>query len=94
MATTWNLSNGLAAVVTASAAAFGLCPSAAADPAAPQPIPAQQLPGLPALTELSPIIQQAASNPAAGDPAADGRGAGFHPQPDGARPNRKTLRRR
>ncbi len=32
-------------------------------PAAPQPIPAQQLPGLPALTELSPIIQQAAGNP-------------------------------
>jgi hypothetical protein len=57
----------LAAVVTASAAAFGVCPSAAADPAAPQPIPqpnsTQQLPGLPALSELSPIIQQAASNP-------------------------------
>jgi hypothetical protein len=58
----------LAAVVVASAAAFGLCPSAAADPAAPQPTPAQpnsaqQLPGLPALSELSPIIQQAAGNP-------------------------------
>lgn len=67
MANTWNLSKGLAAVVTASAAAFGVCPSAAADPAAPQPIPqpnaAQQLPGLPALSQLSPIIQQAASNP-------------------------------
>jgi hypothetical protein len=65
---TWNLSKGLAAVVTASAAAFGLCPSAVADPAAPQPIPqpnsTQQLPGLPALAQLSPIIQQAAGNPA------------------------------
>ncbi len=68
MASTWNLSKGLAAVVTASAAAFGVCPSAAADPAAPQPTPqpnsTQQLPGLPALSQLSPIIQQAASNPA------------------------------
>ena len=68
MVSTWNLSKGLAAVVTASAAAFGLCPSAAADPAAPQPTPqpnsTQQLPGLPALSQLSPIIQQAASDPA------------------------------
>jgi hypothetical protein len=68
VASTWNLTKGLAAVVTASAAAFGLCPSAAADPAAPQPAPqpdsTQQLPGLLALSQLSPIIQQAASNPA------------------------------
>jgi hypothetical protein len=67
VANTWNLSKGLAAVVTASAAAFGFCPSAAADPAAPQPTPqpssTQQLPGLPALAQLSPIIQQAAGNP-------------------------------
>ncbi|OBE92689.1 hypothetical protein [Mycobacterium sp. 852002-10029_SCH5224772] len=67
MATTWNLSNGLAAVVTASVAALGLCPSAAADPPAPQPTPqsnaAQQLPGLPALSQLSPLIQQAAGDP-------------------------------
>jgi hypothetical protein len=67
VATTRNLSKGLAAVVTASAAAFGVCPSAAADPAVPQPTPppnsTQQLPGLPALSQLSPIIQQAASNP-------------------------------
>ncbi len=67
MVSTRNLSKGVAAVVTASAAAFGFCPSAAADPAAPQPTPqantSQQLPGLPALSELSPIIQQAASNP-------------------------------
>jgi len=68
VASTWNLTKGLAAVVTASAAAFGLCPTAAADPAAPQPTPrpnsTQQLPGLLALSQLSPIIQQAASNPA------------------------------
>ncbi|ORB74244.1 hypothetical protein BST44_10270 [Mycobacterium scrofulaceum] len=63
MATTWNLSKGLAAVVTASAAAFGFCPSAAADPATPQPSPTQELPGLPALSQLSPIIQQAATDP-------------------------------
>ncbi|ATA27966.1 hypothetical protein MLM_1227 [Mycobacterium lepraemurium] len=68
MATTWILSKGLAAVVTASAAALGLCPGAAADPAAaPQPAPplnaAPQLPGLPALSQLSPLIQQAATDP-------------------------------
>ena len=34
MASTWNPSKGLAAIVTATAAAFGLCPSAAADPVA------------------------------------------------------------
>ena len=61
MASTWSLSRGLAAVVITSAAAFVLSPSAAADPAAPTD-PAQ-LPGLPALTQLSPIIQQAASDP-------------------------------
>ncbi|REO50356.1 hypothetical protein DSI90_08550, partial [Mycobacterium tuberculosis] len=55
---------GLAAVVITSAAAFALCPNAAADPATPQPNPTQQLPGLPALAQLSPIIQQAAMNPA------------------------------
>ncbi|UDM33921.1 hypothetical protein MJO63_21030 [Mycobacterium ulcerans] len=63
MASTWSLSKGLAAVVVTSAAAFGLCPAAAADPAAPQPNPNPQLPGLPALAQLSPIIQQAAGNP-------------------------------
>jgi hypothetical protein len=67
VANTWNLSKGLAAVVTASVVALGVCPSATADPAAPQPTPqpnaSQQLPGLPALSQLSPIIQQAASNP-------------------------------
>ncbi len=63
MASTWNPSKGLAAIVTAAAAAFGLCPSAAADPVTPPPNPSQELPGLPALAQLSPIIQQAASNP-------------------------------
>jgi hypothetical protein len=63
VASTWkNLSKGLAAVVITSAVALGLCPSAAADPSAPQPSP--ELPGLPALSQLSPIIQQAASDPA------------------------------
>jgi hypothetical protein len=61
--TTRGLINGFAAVAIASSLAIALCPGAAADPAPPQPIPFQQVPGLPALTELSPIIQQAASNP-------------------------------
>lgn len=63
MASTWSLSKGLAAVVVTTAAALALSPSAAADPATPQPNPTQQLPGLPALDQLSPIIQQAATNP-------------------------------
>lgn len=64
MASTWSVCKGLAAVVITSAAALALCPNAAADPATPQPNPTQQLPGLPALAQLSPIIQQAAMNPA------------------------------
>jgi hypothetical protein len=66
MASTRNLSTGLAALAAVSAVAFGLCPSAAADPAAPppNPSPAAGMPGLPALSQLSPIIQQAAGNPA------------------------------
>src|SRR5581483_11021963 len=63
MAITRNLISGIAAAAIACSAAVTLSPGAAADPAPPQPIPAQQLPGLPALTELSPIIQQAAGNP-------------------------------
>jgi hypothetical protein len=63
MAITRNLISGFAVAALACSAAVALSPSAAADPAAPQPIPAQQFPGLPALTELSPIIQQAAGNP-------------------------------
>ena len=61
-----NLTSAFAAAAIASSAAVALSPNAAADPAPPTPIPAQQIPGmpgLPALTELSPIIQQAAGNP-------------------------------
>ena len=59
-----NLISAFAAAAVASGAAVAVTPTAAADPAAPPaPIPAQQVPGLPALTELSPIIQQAASDP-------------------------------
>jgi hypothetical protein len=61
--TTRNLISGFTATAIASSAAMTLCPGAAADPAPPQPILSQQAPGLPALTELSPIIQQAAGNP-------------------------------
>jgi hypothetical protein len=60
---TRNLISGFAAAAIACSGAVALSPGAAADPTPPQPIPAQQLPGLPALTELSPIIQQAAGNP-------------------------------
>jgi len=60
---TRNLIRGCTAAAIACSAAVALSPAAAADPTPPQPIPAQQFPGLPALTELSPIIQQAASNP-------------------------------
>jgi hypothetical protein len=60
---TRNLISGLAAAALACSAAVALSPGALADPTPPQPLPAQQFPGLPALTELSPIIQQAAGNP-------------------------------
>jgi hypothetical protein len=63
MAITRKFISSLAASAIACSAAVALSPSAAADPTPPQPIPAQQLPGLPALSELSPIIQQAAGNP-------------------------------
>src|ERR1700753_327836 len=61
-----NLISALAAAAIASSTAVALSPNAAADPAPPAPIPAQQIPGmpgLPALSALSPIIQQAAGNP-------------------------------
>jgi hypothetical protein len=61
-----NLISTFAAASIAASTAVALSPNAAADPAPPAPIPAQQIPGmpgLPALTELSPIIQQAAGNP-------------------------------
>jgi hypothetical protein len=59
----WKLSSGFAAAAIASTTGLALCPGVAAEPAPPQPIPSQQLPGLPAITQLSPIIQQAAANP-------------------------------
>ena len=62
-----NLISTFAAAAIAASAAVALSPNAAADPAPPAP-PVQQLPGLPGLpaarmSELSPIIQQAAGNP-------------------------------
>lgn len=63
MKRTWKLASGIAAAAVVSTVAFALCPNAVADPTAPEPLPAQQLPGLPALTQLSPIIQQAAADP-------------------------------
>ncbi|MGH3543389.1 MAG: Rv1157c family protein [Mycobacterium sp.] len=63
MVTTRNLTNGLVAAAIASSVGLALCPGAVADPAPPPPIPSQQVPGLPALTQFSPIIQQAAGNP-------------------------------
>jgi hypothetical protein len=60
---TRNLISGFAAAAIACSAAVALSPDAAADPTPTQPNPVQQFPGLPALTELSPIIQQAAGNP-------------------------------
>jgi hypothetical protein len=59
---TWNLGGGLAVAAIATATALTLCPSAAADPT-PPPGTTQQLPGLLALTQLSPIIEQAAADP-------------------------------
>src|SRR6201996_4263177 len=58
-----NLISTFAAAAIASSAAVALSPNAAADPAPPAPVPAQQIPGMPGLPELSPIIQQAAGNP-------------------------------
>lgn len=63
MVRTSKLTIGLAAAAIASTTAFGLCPNAAAEPAPAPPAPSQQLPGLPALNQLSPIIQQAAGDP-------------------------------
>jgi len=60
---TWKLVGSLAAATVASSAALTLCPTAAGDPPTPQPLPSLQVPGLPALTQLSPIIQQAAADP-------------------------------
>ena len=93
MAITRNLISGFTVAALACRAAVALSPGAAADPAPPQPIPAQQFPGLPALTELSPIIQQAAGNPEQATQllmAAASAFATIRQRPT----NRKTLRRR
>ncbi|WP_292980340.1 hypothetical protein [Mycobacterium sp.] len=61
-----NLISAFATAAITASATVALSPTAAADPAPPAPAPAQQIPGmpaLPALTEFSPIIQQAAGNP-------------------------------
>ncbi|GFG75001.1 Rv1157c family protein [Mycobacterium botniense] len=63
MVRTWNLASGLVAGAVVSTIALVASPAAVAEPAPPPPIPSQQLPGLPALTQLSPIIQQAATHP-------------------------------
>jgi hypothetical protein len=68
VATTRNLSKGLAAVITASAAAFGLSPDAAAEPAAPQPVIAQQAPAQQAPAQQAPA-QQAPAQQLPGLPA-------------------------
>ncbi len=53
------------AVAAGSSAALILSGVAVADPAVPPlPIPTAQLPGLPAIEQLSPVIQQAAADPA------------------------------
>jgi hypothetical protein len=52
------------AVAVGSSTALIFCGVAAADPvASPQPIPGAQLPGMPAIEQLSPVIQQAAADP-------------------------------
>jgi len=60
---TSKLVNGLALLTAASTAALALCPTAIGDPATPQPLPSLQMPGLPALTQFSPIIQQFTADP-------------------------------
>src|SRR6202050_3348390 len=80
-----NLIITFAAAAIASSAAVALSPNAAADPAPPAPIPAQQIPGmpgLPALSELSPIIQQAAGNPEQATQLLMAAGAAFRDHPD------------
>jgi hypothetical protein len=54
---------GVAALAMASAGAFTTGGVAWADPAPPIPIDILQAPGLPAMQQLSPVLQQAAANP-------------------------------
>src|SRR3984893_5233519 len=54
---------GVAALAMASAGAFTTAGVAWADPAPPIPIDVLQAPGLPAMQQLSPVLQQAAAAP-------------------------------
>lgn len=64
--TLFNATTATVAVGSSAALLFGgLSPVAAADPTAPAlPLPTAGFPGLPALEQLSPVIQQAAADPA------------------------------
>lgn len=59
---TTKLATGLTAVAVVAATQLALGPTAAADPALP--LDPGQLPGLEAVQNLSPVVQQAAANPA------------------------------
>ena len=63
MSQTRKLFAGVAALTMASAGAFTTAGVAWADPAPPIPIDILQAPGLPAMQQLSPVLQQAAANP-------------------------------
>ncbi len=63
MSQTRKLFAGVAALAMASAGAFTTAGVASADPAPPIPIDILQAPGLPAMQQLSPVLQQAAANP-------------------------------
>ncbi|MEB3021102.1 Rv1157c family protein [[Mycobacterium] crassicus] len=64
--TLFNATTAAVAVGSSAALLFGgVVPVAAADPAVPAlPLPTAGFPGLPALEQLSPVIQQAAADPA------------------------------
>lgn len=63
MTQTRKLFAGVAALAMASAGAFTTAGVAWADPAPPIPIDVLQAPGLPAMQQLSPVLQQAAADP-------------------------------
>jgi len=61
---TFSFTTGITAAAIASATALALAGTAVAEPAPPaEPVPAAQTPGLPAIEQLSPVIQQAAADP-------------------------------
>lgn len=63
MSETRKLFAGIAALAIASAGTFTTAGVASADPAPPIPIDILQAPGLPAMQQLSPVLEQAAANP-------------------------------